>query len=168
VADPGADVTGRDRRARLCAAAVAAVAGGGHLEGDADRRAARGLRELDLDLGGDVGPATAPRPRACEEVVAEEGGEDVREAAEVEVPRLEAAAAQAGVAEPVVELAALRVGEHLVGLCDLPEPLLRVREPADVGMQLAREPPERALDLLLGGRARQTEDLVVVAFGRRH
>ena len=71
-------------------------------------------------------------------------------------------------AVPVVELARLGVGEHLVGLGHLAEARVGVGVLRDVGVQLAREPPERLLDLLLVGVARDAEQLVVVAFGRRH
>ena len=72
--------------------------------------AARGVDELDLDLGADVGAALlrAPRRAAAEEVVAEERREEVAEAAEVEVRRREPARAEAGVAVAVVELRASR------------------------------------------------------------
>ncbi len=78
-------------------------------------------------FGGDVGPACPARAgRDAEDVVPEERREDVGQAPEVERGRAKAAAAQAGVAEPVVELARLRLREHLVGLDDLLEPLVRV------------------------------------------
>ena len=75
----------------------------------------------------------------------------------------EAAAPEARVAEPVVELARLGLREHLVRLGDLPEPLLGVGRVRDVRMELAREPPEGPLDLGLGRRPLDAEDLVVVA-----
>ncbi len=53
----------------------------------------RRLHELDLDVGGDVRAPRARPHRRREQVVAEEGGEDVGEAAEVEGRRTEAAAA---------------------------------------------------------------------------
>ena len=52
---------------------------------------------------------------------------------------VEAPAAQAGVAEAVVQLAALGVREHLVGLDHLLEAVLRVRILGDVGVQLPGE-----------------------------
>src|SRR5206468_60201 len=139
------------RRAGLGAVAVAPVARDADPEWDVALDPARRIREVDLYLGGDVGSARPPRPPPHpEEVVAEEGGEDVREVPEVERPGREAAALEAGVAVPVVEFARLRVREHLVRLGDLAEPLLRVGRLGDVRVQLAREPPERALDVLLG------------------
>src|SRR6266700_1761890 len=57
-------------------------------DGDAERHLAlcarRYLRQVDLDPGGDVGTARATAPSAAEQVVAEERGEQIREAAEVE------------------------------------------------------------------------------------
>ena len=93
---------------------------------------------------------------AAEEVLAEERGEDVREAAEVREHRLEAASAEAGLSEAVVGRAPLGVGEHLVRLRDLPEPRFGVRLAGDVGMELARERPERALDLCVARASRGT------------
>ena len=83
-------------------------------------------------------------------------------------PGLEAAAAEAGVAVAVVELARLGLREHLVRLDDLAEALLRVGRVGDVGVQLARERAERLLDLALVGVARDAEQLVVVALCRCH
>src|SRR5207302_5513035 len=141
--------TGPHRRVGLGAVSGAAVTG----DRDAERDLALGsgghLGQVDLDAGGDVGAPgpTHPSPDA-EEVVAEEGGEEVREAAEVERAGLEAAAAEARVPEAVVELTALGVGEDLVGLDHLAEAVLRVRRVGNVGMQLTREPPEGALDVV--------------------
>ncbi len=118
--------------------------------------AVRGIDELDLDGGGEVGSPAAPRPAAEEDVVAEERGEEIGEVAEVDVPRLEAAAAQAGVAVAVVQRAGLAFREHLVRLDDLFEPRLGVGRVGDVGMELAREPAESLLDLGIVARARET------------
>src|SRR5438045_4208676 len=98
---------------RLGAVAAAVRAGRRDAERHLALRAARGVDELDLDLGRQVRAATATGT-AADEVVAEEGGKQVREAAEVEVPRLEAAAPKARVPVPVVQLAGLRVRERLV------------------------------------------------------
>src|SRR6266540_5913791 len=68
----------------------------------------------------------------------------------------------------VVELACLRLREHLVGLDHLAEALLRVRSLGDVGVQSAREAAERLLDLASVRGARHAEELVVVVLGRRH
>ena len=109
------------------------------------------------------------RPRGDpEQIVAEERGEEIGEAAEVERRRREPAALQAGVAVPVVELSGFRLREHLVGLDDLAEALLGVRLVGNVGMQRAGQPAERLLDLGLPGGALDPEDLVVVPLRRRH
>ena len=84
------------------------------------------------------------------------------------MPGLEAAAAQAGVAVAVVQRARLALREHLVRLDDLLEARLGVGLVGDVGMELAREAAERLLDLGVVGAARDAEQLVVVAVGRRH
>ncbi len=86
---------------------------------------------------------------------AEESVEDVAEAAEG-AEALEAAIAahgaiEAGVAEAVVGLALLRVGEHLVGLVDLLELRLCAGLRVAVRVVLHRQAAERALDLVLGG-----------------
>src|SRR5207249_571896 len=87
-------------------------------------RAARDGR-AGLDLRGDVRSARAARARRdAEDVVSEEGREDVGEAAEVERRRPEAATPQPGVAEAVIELARLGLREDLVGLDDLLEALV--------------------------------------------
>ena len=102
--------------------------------------------ELDLDLGEDVGAARRParaRAHAPEEVVAEEGGEDVGEVAEVEIGRPEPARAETLVAVAVVELPRLGLRQHLVGLGRLAEPLVRLRVVGDVRVELARQPAER-------------------------
>ena len=128
-----------------------AAQGSDDREGHGLRRPLRRLDELELDLGEDVPAAAGPPARSAgaEDVLAEEDREDVAEAREVEVGRPEPAGPQALVAEAVVELARLRLREHLVGLGGLPEALLGVRVLGDVGVQLAREPPERLLDLAL-------------------
>src|SRR5262249_24115958 len=51
----------------------------------------------------------------------------------------------------VVHLALLGVGEHLVGLGDLLEPLLGAGVGVDVGMELPGEPPVRLLDVVGAG-----------------
>ena len=127
-------------RARLGAAAAAARARHRDIERNVALRSRRRVDELDLD----VAPRCRRRARGrraadAEEVVAEERGEEVGQAAEVELRRLEPAAPQPRVAEAVVEVARLGLREHLVGLDDLAEPLLGVRRVGDVGMQLAGE-----------------------------
>ncbi len=103
-----------------------------HLPLDALRR----LDELDLELGPDVRATScaAAASAGAEQVVAEERREEVVQVGEVEVGR-EAAAAEAFVAETVVDLAPLRAREDFVGLDDLLEPLLGIRRVGDVRVQ---------------------------------
>src|SRR5436305_10556906 len=97
-------------RARFGAVTAAARTRDGDLEWHVPRRAGRRLRQLELD---DRAEICAARLRAAaEQVVAEERREEVGEAAEVEVPRLEAAAAQPRVPVAVVQLARLGLREH--------------------------------------------------------
>src|SRR5262249_23774163 len=107
----GAGVALDRGRPRLGAAAAADLARHGdlerHLLGDSGCR----IHELDPDLGSDVGSSPSPAGAHTEEVVAEEGREDVAQTPEVEA-RCEAAAPQPFVAEAVVDLASLGVGEH--------------------------------------------------------
>ncbi len=126
------------------------------------------LRKLDRDGGSDI---AAPHPAAAvarEQVVAEERREDVGQVREVEVGGRVAAAPQPGVAVLVVQPPRLRLREDLVRLGDGPEALLCVGRLRDVRVQLAREPAKRLLDLRLGGRALDSEQLVVIALRRRH
>ena len=112
-----------------------------------------------------AGAAGAPPEHAPS---AEEGVEDVLEGAEVTDVRI-GGAAQAGVAVTVVDLAGLRLAQHLVGLGDLLEALLRGRiVRVHVGVELPRQPAERLLDRLVVGVAGNAKDLVVVAAGGRH
>ena len=68
----------------------------------------------------------------------------------------------------VVDLARLRLRQDLVGLGHLAEAVVGVGSVGDVGVQLARESPERLLDVALGRVPGQPEDLVVVPLGRGH
>ena len=162
-------VAGRDRSARLDAVASALSAANCDLNGHFARDAGCRVFEVDLDLGRDVGSTSAPRPgRHTEDVVAEEGREDIGEASEVERRGLEPAAAEPSVPEAVVQLPGLGLREHLVRLDDLLEALVRVRRVGNVRVQLAREPPKCTLDVGFGGRTRDAEHLVVVATRDRH
>ena len=107
-------------------------------------------------------------PRPAEERLAEEGGEDVREAPEVGVHWREPAATEPRVPEAVVCAAPLGVGQHLVRLGDGPELQLGVRLLAHIGMVLAGESAEGTLDFLVARAAGDPEELVVVLLGRRH
>ena len=113
------------RRGAVAAAGVAGLGDAGrHADGDP------GVRLGERDLGARDDVAAACRPAAAgllaEERLAEERAEDVGEIAEVEVGRRKPAAAQALAPVAVVGRAALRVGEHLVRLGRLAEPLLGV------------------------------------------
>jgi hypothetical protein len=72
------------------------------------------------------------------------------------------------VAEAIVELPRLRLGQDLVGLGRLPKALLRFRVVGDVRVKLARQPPECGFDLFVGRAALDSEDVVVVALRARH
>ena len=111
--------------------------------------------------------SSAPTPLA-EERVTEEGAEDVRQVAEIEVAGREAAAAQPVVPEAVVGGTALGIGQHLVGLGGLAEALLCIRSPGDVRVQLARELAKSLLDLSVARAPVDAEDLVIVALSRCH
>ena len=73
-----------------------------------------------------------------------------------------------GMAEAVVGVAALRIREHLVRLGDLLEAFGRIRLARDIRVELARELPEGALDLVVVGVARDAQQLVVVTLRCRH
>ena len=164
---PFAARTGQRLGAGLDAVAAADLAGDRHLERHLDLRPACRSDELDLDLGSDVCAALlrGAARSAAEDVVAEECGEEIAEAAHVEVGRCEAARAEARMAVAVVERSPFRAGEHFVRLRHLTEPDLRLRLAGDVGMQFAGEPAERLLDRGVVGVASDAEQLVVVAVG---
>ena len=102
-----------------------------------------------------------PAPCAAGRRAAEEGVEDVREAAEARRaealgPARGAGAADARPAEHVVGLAPLGVAEDLVGLVDLLEAVLRGGIRVDVRVPLLGELAEGALDLgVVGASARR-------------
>ena len=101
-------LTGNRRLPRLDSVAPALLTDQGDLDWNLTLDPGRRLLELELDLRGDVGSTRLPRPcRHAEHVVAEEGGEDVGQAAEIERRRAEAPTAQAGMAEAVVQAARL-------------------------------------------------------------
>src|SRR5205085_1459592 len=112
-------------------------------------------REVDLDL--DVVAALSLRLRApTTAAAAEEAAEEVAEigevvdveVAEIDVAALEAAAPVSG-AERVVLLPLLGVGEQVVGVLNLLEPLLRGRiSGIAVGVVLARKLAVGLLDLV--------------------
>ena len=73
-----------------------------------------------------------------------------------------------GSPEHVVALAALRIGQDLVGLVDLLEPFVGLWVGVDVGMPLLGELAKGALDVGVGRAALDAQDHVEVAFGRGH
>ena len=83
-------------------------------------------------------------------------------------PAARAAPPRPGPAEHVVAAAALRVGQDLVGLVDLLEPVVGARVGVDVRVPLLGELAEGALDLGVGRAALDAEDHVEVAFGGGH
>ena len=105
-------------------------------------------------------PTSPPRWRPPrfpgEEVVAEEGGEDVAQVREVEVGRRVAAAAQAGVAVAVVELRRSASESTSYASATARKRSCASAFAVHVGMELAREPAERLLDLARRAR-RQLE-----------
>src|SRR5204863_1275162 len=106
--------TGLDCGAGPGAVAASPLAATHRLEGTLTLLVGEHVLELQLDDRGDVGTRTRCSP---EEGIAstEDRIEDVLEAREAR-PGLEAAGTQSLVAEAVVGLAPLAVGEHLVGL----------------------------------------------------
>src|SRR5262249_6708684 len=157
-------------RPRLDAVASASLARHGDLERDRHRRPARGLDEVDLDLRAQVRTAlagcAARAPGRAGDARARERREKGAEVAHVELRRREAARTKAGVAVAVVERAPLGAREHLVRLRHLAEAELRLWVVGNVGMQLAREPPERLLDRRIVRVTRDVEHVVVVAVCR--
>jgi hypothetical protein len=157
---------GRRRRARLRPGALADLAPveGRELDlllGPLDR-----LDERDPEVVAEVRPGwrTGPPAPGAGRRAAEERVEDVAEAG-TEVGAGSTGAGHAGPAEQVVGLPLLRVGQDLVGLVELLEPLGGGRVGVDVGVPLLGEPPERSLDLGVAGPPPDLQDLVVVALG---
>ena len=129
-----------------------------------------GLGEVELGDDLEVGPAHRAGPSGAAPaegaLAAEERVEDVADAAEagegITTARLPGAA-DAGVAEPVVASPLLRVAQDLPRLGDLLEVVLGVGVVGvGVGVQLPRLGPVGPLDVVLGGVARDAEELVEV------
>src|SRR5690606_26237151 len=167
------------------AAARGALLGDGH----ADRQppATRRHRERNLDDVLDVAPALRrappPAPRTLAEV--EDRAEQIAQATEVQVlgrrtepaaraPRVRARPAEPEpgerphLAELIVLLPLLRVGEDRIRLPDLLEALRRTRVvPVRVRMVLLGELAIRPLDLLGRSALRHAQDLIVILARRR-
>ena len=154
-------------RPGLGARRVAALASGDHVDRHLARDAERRLGQGQLDRGGRV---AAPRPRAPaarEEVVAEERPEQVGQAREVhELLGVELGAGDAGVPEPVIPGSGVGIAQHLVRLGGLAKSLGRLGRRVHVGMELTRQPPERFLDVRIGGVPRDAQNVVVVSLCR--
>ena len=159
--------------ALLGAAALAGLAGIERGEAELLLGAVDGLVEGQLQVVAEVRAGRPPGAAggATGGSATEEGVEDVAEALEAAegavALRAGTGAAHAGPAEHVVLLAALRIGEDLVGLVDLLEARVSIRVGVDVGVPLLGQLPEGALDLFVAGAALKPQDLVVVA-GRGH
>src|SRR5205085_6455033 len=160
----------RRRGAGLRARAAALAASSVDLDRDLGLDAAQRVLEREVDHRLEVGsahPALGARPRAAAApAAAEEPAEQVAEIADVEV---EARAAEpAGPrhpirAEGVVLLPLLRVGEEVVGVLHLLEPLLGgVVARVPVRVVLAGELAVGLLDLVRGRRLRDAEGLIRV------
>ena len=175
LAPAAAPLAGLDRSAGLSSVSAAVLTRHDRFVRDLNRATPRSVRQVDLggcrdvaalDRSARTAAEHVPERAAAECATAEERFEDVADRSEcIEVGRVPAAP-QSLVAIPVVCGSALGIGEHLVGLGGLLEALFGRRVVSvDVGVQLAREPTERALDLGLAGVARDAQDLVVVAGG---
>ena len=158
---------GHRRRAGLGAAAGARLAAPQRAELDLLLDAGDGLSEGQPQVVAQVRAgrrSAAAAGAAC--ALAEEGIEDVAEALEAAERAVALrAATDPGVAEGVVGLATLRIGQDLVGLVDLLEPLVRPGLRADVRMPLLGELAEGALDVVVRRAAGHAEDVVVVTLG---
>src|SRR6185436_511684 len=121
--------------------------------------ALRCLLELDFEVVAKISAAL----RAGATVAAAEP-EDVAEAAELRRIEPLRAVADAGVTEAIVAGALVAVAEHRVSLGRFLELLFgRLVARVAIGMELQRQLAIRALDLLIGRRAGDLEDLVIVA-----
>jgi hypothetical protein len=137
------------RRALLCTRPAAGLAPGQRVELDLLLGPGDGLLERDPEVVAEVGarlraPTSDTRRGATEERI-----EDVAEAAEAGPEPEVALATQPGPAEHVVRLATLRIGQDLVCLVDLLEPLGCRRILVDVGMPLLGKAAECLLDVVV-------------------
>ena len=155
------------RRSGLGPAAATDVTGGLDLHGHADLHPRERVLERDPDARLEVGAALRARPPGALASSEEraEVAENVRQVAEVDV--LEPAAFRAEAArrpfraEAVVRLPLLGIREDVVGSLDVLEPLLRGRVArVAVRVELAGELAVRLLDLVVGRRLRDAEDVV--------
>ena len=161
---------GDRRRARTGAAALAVRTGNGLAQSHLALHTEDGLFEGELDRDFHVGPppgtALVPSPerRPTAEGATEEGLEQIAEP-RTEGTAVEAASGRGGRlgTKEVVATPALRVTKRLVGLCDLLEAILgRGVAPVGVRMELSRQAPVGALDLVFAGVGADLEQLVVI------
>src|SRR6516225_2835829 len=128
-------------------------------------RAERAFGQVELHPDGRVPAPPGPAARAVlRRAGAEEGVHDVaeRESGSTEAARARGARPGERVGAEVVHLALLGIREHLVGLGDLLEPLLRAFVGVDVGVQFPGEPPVRLLDVVRARVPRHAQGGVVV------
>ena len=156
-----ADVACHGCRARLAARALAGLARDGGVDLDVAVHAEDDVAEFEGDLHEGVLPAFPTRARTprAGSAAAEEGLEDVSEAAEP------GTAESAAVAANVVAGPLIGVAQHVVRVGDELEALGRVVSRIHIRVQLAGQAPVRLLDLIRTGVARDAEDLVVVSHG---
>src|SRR5438034_583018 len=154
-------------RARLGAGSAARVATLEHGKLDLLLRALDRLLEGDSKVVAEVGSGgRAPASGGAGCSPAEEGVEDVAEAPEsgTEACPEPTLARNPRPAEQVVSLPALWVGQHLVRLVELLEPLRGRGVLVDVGVPLLRELAVGALDLGVARVAHYPQDFVIIAF----
>ena len=130
-----------------------------------------GKRDLEVVAQVGTAPRPAPATAAATEDVGEaedvaEPAEDVLEAGEdVGIEAAGRGAAKTGVAEAVVHVALVAVGEHRVRLCRFLELVFGSAIPGiAIGVIGERQLAIGALDFLLGRRLGDAEHFVVVAF----
>src|SRR6185437_8648927 len=170
LAAPRADLAGLRVSARRRSLAGAGRADHGGVHGELAGRAERALRQVELDPDRRVPAAPRPAARAPGRARARRAEHGVNELAEREARRAAEASETARastrggerVAAQVVHLALVRVAQHLVGLGDLLELLLRLRVGVDVRVKFPRQPTVRALDLSLRSVAANPEQRVIV------
>src|SRR4051812_6345012 len=171
-AAPVAGRTGDRLGPRLCSIAVTRLARAEDRELELLLGALHRLLERDAEVVAKVRAGLRPAASGGRTAgaAAEERIEDVREAAEAFEPRTPAGrtAIDTRASERVVARPALRVGQDLVRLVDLLEPLLRFGIAVDVRVPLLGGLAERGLDLGVGGGPLDAEDHIEVAFGRGH
>src|SRR5215469_6746014 len=131
-------------------------------------RAECAFGQVQVDPDGRIPPAPRPAARTARRGPAAKEG--VHEVAERETGRAEATPAGSGPGErvgpEVVHLALLRIGQHLVRLGDLLEPLLQRGVGVDVGVQLAGQTAIGLLDLVWASIPAHAQDAVVVVCHR--